>query len=107
MNRRGFLQAILAAGVAPAFVGSSILMPVKKLVLPREFPGVGDTVLMRMVPEITVVEYRIGMQLQYEAPKPIELGVVLTDERMVDAYKSGALEVFSEGARYYSPRGES
>lgn len=29
MNRRGFLKSILAAGVAPAFVGSSILMPVK------------------------------------------------------------------------------
>lgn len=34
MNRRGFLQAILAAGVAPAFVGSSILMPVQKLWVP-------------------------------------------------------------------------
>lgn len=31
MNRRGFLKSILAAGVAPAFVGSSILMPVKAL----------------------------------------------------------------------------
>jgi|SRR5882757_1972038 len=31
MNRRSFLQGILAAGVAPAFVGSSILMPVRKL----------------------------------------------------------------------------
>jgi hypothetical protein len=35
MNRRGFLQSILAAGVAPAFVGSSILMPVRKLVEPE------------------------------------------------------------------------
>ena len=34
MNRRGFLQAILVAGVAPAFVGSSVLMPVRQL-LPR------------------------------------------------------------------------
>lgn len=29
MNRRSFLAGILAAGVAPAFVGSSILMPVR------------------------------------------------------------------------------
>lgn len=35
MERRGFLRAILAAGVAPAFVGSKILMPVKALVLPE------------------------------------------------------------------------
>ncbi len=29
MNRRGFLAGILAAGVAPAVVGSGILMPVR------------------------------------------------------------------------------
>jgi hypothetical protein len=34
MNRRGFLGAILAAGVAPAFVGSRVLMPVRRLVAP-------------------------------------------------------------------------
>ncbi len=34
VNRRGFLKAILAAGVAPAVVGSSILMPVRMIVSP-------------------------------------------------------------------------
>lgn len=34
MDRRGFLKSILAAGVAPAFVGSSILMPVRKIWTP-------------------------------------------------------------------------
>jgi hypothetical protein len=29
MNRRGFLAGILAAGVAPAAIGSGILMPVR------------------------------------------------------------------------------
>lgn len=36
MNRRGFLKAILAAGVAPAFVGSGVLMPVRSLWLPND-----------------------------------------------------------------------
>ena len=36
MDRRGFLQSILAAGVAPAFVGASILMPVRKIWTPPE-----------------------------------------------------------------------
>lgn len=35
MNRRGFLAGILAAGVAPAVVGSGILMPVRALIVPR------------------------------------------------------------------------
>lgn len=35
MNRRNFLASILAAGVAPAAVGSGILMPVRKIVVPR------------------------------------------------------------------------
>jgi hypothetical protein len=45
MNRRGFLSAILAAGVAPAFIGSSVLMPVRKLWTPPDHivvrPGLG------------------------------------------------------------------
>jgi hypothetical protein len=39
MNRRGFLgglASILAAGVAPAAVGSGILMPVRQLIAPTE-----------------------------------------------------------------------
>ena len=31
MNRRSFLGSILAAGMAPAFVGSSVLMPVRRI----------------------------------------------------------------------------
>jgi hypothetical protein len=31
VKRRGFLGSIFAAGFAPAFVGSSVLMPVRKL----------------------------------------------------------------------------
>lgn len=35
MNRRGFLAGILGAGVAPAVVGSGVLMPVRKLAVPE------------------------------------------------------------------------
>lgn len=35
LNRRGFLAGILAAGVAPAAIGSGILMPVRKIVRPH------------------------------------------------------------------------
>ena len=36
MDRRSFLKSILAAGVAPAIVGSGILMPVRKLLVPPQ-----------------------------------------------------------------------
>ena len=35
MQRRGFLGAILAAGMAPAYVGASVLMPVKQIIAPE------------------------------------------------------------------------
>ena len=35
INRRGFLQSILAAGVAPAVIGSGILMPVRTILVPE------------------------------------------------------------------------
>lgn len=41
MQRRGFLGAVLAAGVAPAAIGSGILMPVKKIVLVDPFGQFG------------------------------------------------------------------
>ncbi len=34
MKRRGFLKSMLAAGVAPAVIGSGILMPVKEIIIP-------------------------------------------------------------------------
>lgn len=44
MQRRGFLAGILAAGFAPAAIGSGVLMPIKKIQrLPwttQELPGV-------------------------------------------------------------------
>lgn len=43
MNRRGFLRGIagiLAAGVAPAVIGSNILMPVRKILLPDSVQSV-------------------------------------------------------------------
>jgi hypothetical protein len=37
MNRRGFLSGIIAAGMAPAVVGSGILMPLGKVWVPERF----------------------------------------------------------------------
>lgn len=34
MQRRGFLAGILAAGMAPAFVGAKVLMPVRRVIVP-------------------------------------------------------------------------
>lgn len=36
LKRRSFLASILAAGVAPAFVGSGVLMPVKRILVPQQ-----------------------------------------------------------------------
>jgi len=44
MNRRGFLGAILVAGVAPAVLSSGIIMPVRTLITPRS-PLWGASVL--------------------------------------------------------------
>lgn len=35
MKRRGFLASILAAGVAPAAIGSGVLMPIRKILAPH------------------------------------------------------------------------
>ena len=45
-TRRGFLASILAAGVAPAAVGSGILMPVRQIVVPWQEETVGGMVML-------------------------------------------------------------
>lgn len=56
MNRRGFLQSILATGVAPAVVGSGILMPIKKLWTPPAFDIGKYDVWVNTGTEITATE---------------------------------------------------
>jgi hypothetical protein len=36
MNRRGFLEGILAFGIAPAIVKAEILMPIRQLIVPNQ-----------------------------------------------------------------------
>lgn len=38
MKRRSFLAAMLAACAAPAYVKAGVLMPVRKIIVPRVFP---------------------------------------------------------------------
>lgn len=69
MDRRGFLSAILAAGVAPAFIDSRILMPLR-LVTPvmalPVFYGDGihdDTVAMQAMLDGQQVQHAITGEL--------------------------------------------
>jgi hypothetical protein len=48
MQRRGFLGAILAAGAAPVFVGSSILMPVKRVWAPLTVAEITNLALLKL-----------------------------------------------------------
>jgi hypothetical protein len=76
MNRRGFLQAILAAGVAPAVVGSGVLMPVRlvapiqravEVVVDTELVVYGNTLLT--VSAITREALRI-LEAEIMKPRP-------------------------------------
>lgn len=44
-TRRGFLASILAAGVAPAAIGSNVLMPIKTIWTPVNSLQTGNTLL--------------------------------------------------------------
>lgn len=44
-TRRGFLASILAAGVAPAAIGSGVLMPVRQIWTPVNSLKMGNTLL--------------------------------------------------------------
>lgn len=53
LSRRSFLGVILAAGVAPAAIGSGILMPVRKLWTPPGLDELKAKAIMSLLDEMT------------------------------------------------------
>lgn len=67
MRRRGFLASILAAGVAPAAIGSGILMPARKIIVPAsgflrlEAPASGELLeIVQQYQGYDLVDVEIG-----------------------------------------------
>lgn len=83
MNRRGLLRGILAAGIAPAVVGSGILMPLGKVWVP---------------PPIVIHEGFKNAMLE-DALEQIERAV-----RDVVVYGTGGLYMGVNGVRRLGPR---
>ena len=56
MNRRDFMKSILAAGVAPAFIGSSVLMPVRNIWLADEKKISLKPIILRVSPALSIAK---------------------------------------------------
>ena len=92
MNRRGFLQGILTAGMAPAFIGSSILMPVRTLWKPETHSwsatlerGMWIITNSGLV-EMTVSGFEVhdeALRISYETVVPGEGAIILPGESRV------------------------
>lgn len=94
MNRRGFLGAILAAGVAPAVVRAASLMPVRvlesDLVLPLPFCYGGEPVFRQVLRRMGDLERYEYAEFQAATIRAIACGlgfpyeVSLRDEIYID-----------------------
>lgn len=69
MNRRGFLQAILAAGVAPAVIRSGVLMPVRSFLIPSRDFEIGSYENIRWAGELDPVNFVLMRSLLQAARK--------------------------------------
>lgn len=86
MKRRSFLASILAAGVAPAAVGSDILMPVRKPVAPPLGPlplSVIDQIASRLhrtgVVRMEEIQHRYNAQMLQQLTNLVVLGISAVD----------------------------
>lgn len=74
-TRRGFLASILAAGVAPAFVGSSVLMPVRKIVAPEIWvPSKADPLGQRGYINAQLYKFAVIENAKYMRPDAVWRG---------------------------------
>ena len=50
------MAGILASGVAPAFIGSKILMPVRQIIVPELKDITLDTIILRLEPALHIAK---------------------------------------------------
>ena len=84
ISRRGFLKSILAAGVAPAFIGSSILMPLHAIAQP-EYAGSLDATVARELADDT---FLTPQMITAEAIRILENNLTLS--RLISATRRTA-----------------
>jgi hypothetical protein len=78
IGRRGFLAGILAAGVAPAFVGSSVLMPVRRIILPTS--GIDLIESLQFINDEVVRAFRIPPNVLELRTVKVSAIVAITEE---------------------------
>ncbi len=91
MNRRGFLQGIIALGMAPAIVRASSLMPIRVLDAPRIVVW-GESEITLLTPQI----------IANEAFKMLESNLIMT-RHVNNAWEKVALNSLNLTVRIWLP----
>lgn len=77
MNRRGFLSSILAAGVAPAAIGSGVLMPVKQIWTPVRIQMFDPRMFTQEALRIFEQNIKFGNAINRDYPINFEKSIVV------------------------------
>jgi hypothetical protein len=104
MNRRGLLKGIFAAAMAPAIVGSSILMPVRAI---ARTPSITDVIgsgglITNWEKDQILKSLHNGEQNLIPPERKLEIRHHLTQEDLLDArYENAVQEIMLEEDRQF------
>lgn len=65
-----FIPTLWSGKLATKFYASSVFGEIANTDWQGEISALGDTVMINTIPTLTVKDYKIGMQLEYEVPTP-------------------------------------
>lgn len=102
-----FIPTLWSGKLAQKFYASTVFGEIANTDWQGEISGIGDTVIINKIPTINIVDYSVGLNLQYQVPSPETLslkinkgkyfGVVVNDVMEMQA-KPKLMDMFTNDA---------
>jgi len=87
-----FIPALWSGKLAQKFYAATVFGSIANTDYQGDISGMGDTVIINTIPTITIHDYEIGQNLNYEVPKPNTLQMVINRGKYFGVNVNNVLE---------------
>lgn len=93
-----FIPTLWSSKLLIKFYQNTMLSEITNTDYEGEFRNQGDTIRIRSIPDVTIRDYEVGMNLQYEVPAPIYQDMQITEGKYFGVNVSDVYEYQSDMA---------
>nr|WP_314859319.1 hypothetical protein [uncultured Undibacterium sp.] len=88
-----FIPALWSGKLAQKFYAATVFGEIANTDWQGEISGMGDTVIINTIPSITISNYSVGQNLQYEVPAPSTIQLVINKGKYFGVNVNNVLEL--------------